>query len=342
MTVDPFDALENSVRAAHPGAEIVLCAPVEGAEPLNGAVAVHVSAPSPHWLVVSQGFTELWDKESDDPDVSGFGFELSCRIPAVEAQLDFGWVLHWMQGIRDYLATTETFIGSGHCMPLVAPATRDEICNVLFVEDVGLAPTRSRNGNHGYLQMVGVNVAEHDTARSWDVLAFSDLMRARDPLLQTIAGRPSFLADASFLVDMERAMASRAASVGMRGQLPLHWEVHGGLVRGKRLDIHVDLACIPDLLMAIKHRVRHGEEMVLFGGPRSGDSLVCFRPGPAGWSIEKREGMRGAVIFLPPEAIEPLTNRLSQLMTEGPQPQELELPGVNGARLFIASVANPR
>ncbi|MDX2091762.1 MAG: hypothetical protein SFX73_28130 [Kofleriaceae bacterium] len=80
-------------HGTNPGAEIVLCAPVEGAAPLNGAVAVHVSAPSPHWLVVSQGFTELWDKESDDPDVSGFGFKLSCRIPAVEAQLDFGWVL---------------------------------------------------------------------------------------------------------------------------------------------------------------------------------------------------------------------------------------------------------
>ena len=34
----------------------------------------------PHWHYVTYGFTELYEKKSEDPEVSGYGFELTFRL----------------------------------------------------------------------------------------------------------------------------------------------------------------------------------------------------------------------------------------------------------------------
>ncbi|GAA3863289.1 suppressor of fused domain protein [Tessaracoccus defluvii] len=55
-----------------------------GNNPLQGISVYRRTDPVPHWHFVTYGFTELFGKETDDPETSGFGFELTMRLAAPE------------------------------------------------------------------------------------------------------------------------------------------------------------------------------------------------------------------------------------------------------------------
>ena len=66
-----------------------------GADPLNGISAWKRLEPVPHWHFVTYGFSELYAKESDDPDISGYGFELTFRLACDPAEAEpASWVNH--------------------------------------------------------------------------------------------------------------------------------------------------------------------------------------------------------------------------------------------------------
>ena len=51
-----------------------------GQDPLDGLSAYKAESPFPHWHIVTFGFSELYEKESENPDYSGYGFELTFRL----------------------------------------------------------------------------------------------------------------------------------------------------------------------------------------------------------------------------------------------------------------------
>jgi hypothetical protein len=50
-----------------------------GKDPLTGISAYPANDPD-HWHYITYGFSELYEKETDDPEVSGFGIELTFRL----------------------------------------------------------------------------------------------------------------------------------------------------------------------------------------------------------------------------------------------------------------------
>ena len=188
-------AIETAILAVYPGADILRfgsrkCRTFQ----LAGCVAMRVEEPVPHWLLVSRGFTELGEKEEEDPDVSGWGFELTCRVPAPSEEVEFGWVIDWMQGIADSLAAEGTFLEPFHNMPMTDASSDDEICALVFVEDVALHPSTSRNGKFSFLQMVGLTTGELEALYRWSARPMVELMRQRNPLF-LIDKRESYLRD---------------------------------------------------------------------------------------------------------------------------------------------------
>jgi suppressor of fused len=86
-----------------------------GNDPLEGISAYQSSfGGRPHWHFITYGFTELYTKESDDPDVSGYGFELSVRVvdPKFENEPPM-WVLGLLQNLARYVFRTGNFFSSG-------------------------------------------------------------------------------------------------------------------------------------------------------------------------------------------------------------------------------------
>src|SRR5437016_3424342 len=59
--------------------------PPLGGDGLIYGISAYRAENPPHWHLVTYGFSELYAKESDDPAVSGWGFELTMRLPRAEA-----------------------------------------------------------------------------------------------------------------------------------------------------------------------------------------------------------------------------------------------------------------
>ena len=311
-------AIEQALLAAHPGAQLFRFAiPNPGKLELAGWVAVRVGGAVPHWLVVSRGFTELGEKVEEDPDVSGWGFELTCRLPGRSIEdHDFGWVMRWMQGVADYLSDKVTLLEAYHHMPMWKAAREDEIAAVVFVDDIELAPTRSQNGSFVFLQMVGVTAGEYDALVSWDARGLVELIRERDPLFLMDVERRSYLHDPAFARLVEEGRERDGSSTGV---------LYGGSILwfedAREIQVHLDVEAARAVRGSAKARLAHGNPMLFYGDARKtvrpDGSLVlrsqvniALRPEDGPSEIAEVEGRKVAVIRLNADAVRELGEKL--------------------------------
>ena len=71
-----FDAISGAARALYPGQEGVYYGTLipytlGGGDPLDGVEIWKSERGVPHWHYITYGFTELYEKESGDPDEMG-------------------------------------------------------------------------------------------------------------------------------------------------------------------------------------------------------------------------------------------------------------------------------
>ena len=159
-------SLLDALSIAYPGVEpLRFAAPAGPGGQLDGVFALRVEAPMPHWLLVTRGLTELYGKETADPERSGFGFELTCRLPARSPTYDFGWAINWLAALADALFQGTASYEPGSHQKLLDPGGPDELCGVAFIEDLALAPTRSDCGAYAFLQVVALTEGELEAAR---------------------------------------------------------------------------------------------------------------------------------------------------------------------------------
>ena len=62
--------------------------------------------PTPHWHWVTYGLTALYDKpENEDPDWSGWGFELTMRGPVYPREVEeVQWPMTILRGLGNHAA----------------------------------------------------------------------------------------------------------------------------------------------------------------------------------------------------------------------------------------------
>ncbi|OJY17992.1 MAG: hypothetical protein BGO98_10000 [Myxococcales bacterium 68-20] len=270
MFVDDGEtAIARALLEAHPGSKLLrLGEPRPGKRARLGCVAIRASAPVPHWLVVSRGFTELDEKVEDDPELSGWGFEITCRLPVRATKRDLAWALGRMQGVADHLADAVSFLESYHHMPAPAATAKDDIAGLVFVEDSELPTTRSRNGVFAFFQMIGLTTAEYEALGAWDCRGLVDLVRERDPLFLLESTRASYLSDPSFALAVEEGREREGSSTGALHGVAIRW-----FAARDELQVHLSVATAGLVRAAVKARLSHGKPMSFFG-----DRLRTVRP----------------------------------------------------------------
>ncbi len=340
---DGETAIERALLAAHPGAQPLRFAnPTPGKHDLAGGLAILVEEPVPHWLVVSRGFTELEDKVEEDPDVSGWGFELTCRLPVRSQDHDFGWVLSWMQNIADYLADNATFLEPYHHMPMYPATSEDEIAAIVFVDDIELAPTESRNGRLTFLQMVGLTSGEYEALQSWNGPSLVDLIHARDPLFLMDVERKTYLREEAFARAVEQGRERDGSSTGVLYGLGILW-----FKNANEIQVHLDPSAARAVRTSAKARLSHRNPMLFFGDPRKtlrpDGSLVLHsqvnivlhsEDGPS--EISELEGRKVAVIRLSDAAVRELDAVLRD------EPGSYVLPSLPRVRFVVATAQRLR
>lgn len=336
MLRDGESTLLDALAKAYPGHEVLPFATPPGRSELvlDGVFAVRIEEPVPHWLLVTRGMTELREKIAADPERSGYGYELTCRVPAGSPAYDFGWAIDWLASLADYVASTGSPLGPGHHLQVQDPRTDDDVCAVAFLPDIALATTRSTNGEVAFLQMVGLTHAEYEAARAWSTASLLDLVRERDPLLLTDAARKNHLADPAFAAAVAAGQQRDGSSLGI-------W--HGGgllwLVRDERLSVHLDLRLVDAFLRALSDRLAHGRSMLFAGAPRRAADgrepayahqiVVGLRPGTARWQLEQADGVQAATVYLSVDAQRDLAAALR------PTPGEYVVPSLSGVRFVV-------
>lgn len=310
-----WDAIDDALRPIYGDREplhvgTVIPYGLGGPDPIHG-ISIYKNAKPAHWHFVTYGFSELWEKESTDPDVSGYGFEMTFRLACdAKAKKPPNWALKFLQNLGRYVFETGNTFGVGHTMPLNGPIAQGDntlIHAVTFCHDPQLPPMDTPNGRVEFLQIVGLTMDELDAISSWNASAFLDLRKGDDPLLLSDLTRRSWLKNRAFAAEVARLTEKDGSSCGwLAVQLECDTD-------SKPLRVGVQTIAVSGLKRRLVGRLPYGRELTLNGK----DATVIFKPGKQ----SKVKVVEGAVtITLREDHLMQLANRLEPHAGRHPVP----------------------
>ncbi|MCB9587417.1 MAG: suppressor of fused domain protein [Polyangiaceae bacterium] len=231
-----------------------------GSDPLHGISAYRSGfGGTPHWHFVTYGYTELWQKESEDPEYSGFGFEMTMRVVDASDEPPM-WVFNLLQNVARYVFRTGNVFAVGHSVPANGPihdGTDTALVAAVFAEDPQLPPISTPNGDVEFLQLVGLTQDEYDAAREWDADKLLELARPRNPALVTDEHRTSWLEQPAFRAAVEAGVEKDGSSQGVLMM------THGSFEPGPPSVLGVAASALDNLQRAMRNRLGHGRGLLL-------------------------------------------------------------------------------
>lgn len=258
-----------------------------GREPLEGISVWESEKGIPHWHYVTYGFTELYEKESEDLENSGYGFELTFRLEKGIGQEPPEWPVNLLQNLARYVFSTGNVFGNGHhisCNGPVALETDTKLTALGFRIDPELGELDTPNGHMVFLQAVAITEDEMNANMCWSGEKFLALMEEYLPLCVTVLSRKSFMENNDFHAAWRAGIEKDGSStsfiymdeVGI-ARINSTAAVNGGVLRlGAG---HVEI--LSNMLCA---RVGKGEKLYLEGK----DVVVAFEQGDcSGFGMEE-------------------------------------------------------
>lgn len=198
-----WDAIDATLNRIYPDTNPLHYAPdvpwaLGGEDPLDGVSLYPRTAPVPHWHLVTYGMSELYGKESDDPEESGWGFEFTIRaahdLAGGSAPM---WPLTLLQTLAKYVFDSGNPFAPGHTIGVNGPINSERpdtaIRAITFVEDPELGAIDTAHGRMMFLQVVGITEPEYQAARGGNSRALLDAIGPQLPLFVTDDTRGSLL-----------------------------------------------------------------------------------------------------------------------------------------------------
>ncbi|GAA5048761.1 suppressor of fused domain protein [Nocardia callitridis] len=141
-----------------------------GGDPLDGVSAYPRLDPVPHWHYISYGMTELYEKEWDSQEVSGWGFEFTFRLLRDPGDTEPPrWPVTFAQNLAGYVFQSGKVFEPGQAIKAngpIAEGHRDSAIHaVCFTADPELGTIDTPHGGVRFLQIVGLTMPEYRTAR---------------------------------------------------------------------------------------------------------------------------------------------------------------------------------
>ncbi len=238
-----------------------------GNDPLHGISAYKAVVDGQHhWHLVSFGLTELWAKESDNKEYSGWGFELTMRLscsPTDEAP-PF-WILNFLQNIARYVCQSgRTFSVGDHmnCNGPIALECPTKIRAFCCVEDTDFPnPIQTPNGIFRFVQIYGITLAELDEIVAWNTDRVAQHLRSKDRHLVTVLSRDDFYGDANLKAAILSDSSTEPSSTALLYVSPLSLST-SGLIK-KRTRITVGAMTIPSIIRLTKKRLGFAKDLRL-------------------------------------------------------------------------------
>ena len=135
------------------------------------------------------GLSELYEKESEDLEVSGWGFELTMRLPRSSGdEGPPGWALDLLTRLGAYVFSSGSPFGDGHRLDPGGPLTGSagtRLTAVAFTRDRQLPAIDTPNGSLQFLQVVGITADELAEMQRTSTAAVLGGLAQQTPLLVT-------------------------------------------------------------------------------------------------------------------------------------------------------------
>lgn len=251
-----------------------------GRDPLCGISAYWRDLPVPHWHFVTYGFTELFDKDKDNPDadISGFGFELTFRLAGDGGGADHDppeWVLSFLQNLARYVFDSGNVFREGHYLNTNGPIAADEptlIGAIAFIHDPELPPRKTPNGTVEFLQIVGLTADEEFALKQWTFLKALDVFQPYLPLYITDLRRTSLLNNPQVHEALTAGAQRDGSSTGRISVEQLEFDKQTPLIGKTTYMVSVGASQIRELLILLPLRLPFERDFELIGR----DINVCF------------------------------------------------------------------
>lgn len=301
-----FDAIAEAMHQLYPDQEGLYYGTVipyflGGSDPLDGVEVWKSQKGIPHWHYVTYGFTELYEKESDDPSVSGYGFELTFRLKRGDEVEPPAWPVSLLQNLARYVFSSGNVFGPGHHMNANGPIaleTDTKLTALGFRTDPQLAEKDTPNGTMTFLQVVGITEDEMNSMMCWNGEKFLAAMEEYCPLCVTDLSRSSMMENSDFYRAWQEGMAKDGSSTAFLYMDELD-------VRSENGHITIRIGAGHDITAAdmLKARVGKGRTLLI----QSRENAVLFSPGMEAKVTEEDDMV---TLTLPAAALEELCGRL--------------------------------
>ncbi|MFD3257184.1 suppressor of fused domain protein [Paenibacillus lentus] len=229
-----WDAIEEQMKKLYGAQEpkhygTVIPYMLGGKDPLDGLSAYKAEKPFPHWHIVTFGFSELYEKESEDADYSGYGFELTFRVARGENEEEPPmWALNLLQNMGRYVFNSGNIFASGDYMDANGPiclGADTQLTALAFMEDPELPPMHTPHGRVEFLQMIGITEDELEAMKTWSTLGVLEASQAALPGYITDLSRDSLLQIPAVAEAIQRGIERDGSNTGFLFVDQLAWEL---------------------------------------------------------------------------------------------------------------------
>ncbi|HEY6040001.1 MAG TPA: suppressor of fused domain protein, partial [Kofleriaceae bacterium] len=231
--------------------------------PIQGISVYLRDEPVSHFHFVTYGFSDLMRKETDDPEISGFGFELTFRLARTTGEEKVPeWPVTMLENLGRYVFRTGDRFAAGHRLRpggTITHANDTALVALLFADDPELGDIHSQFGKARFVQVVGITDDEYKLIQEWSVGGLVELLKRRLPVLVTDPARRSVLADAATSIVVKKRVALEGSD---EGDIQAD---HLQLATGEGLRVELGALAAQVLPRAIRGRIRHGRTYTIHG-----------------------------------------------------------------------------
>lgn len=219
--VDAIDAkckaLYGEQKGFHFGVKVPFAA--GGPDPLD-QVSVYEgkSGDTSYWHYISYGLTELYEKESDYEDESGWGFELTFRLSKGNEEQPPVWPVSLMQNLARYVFRTGNVFRPNEHLDANGPievGSNTKLVALGFDTDPELEDMETPYGYVEFIQIVALTKDEFDSMMLWSGAKFLELYRKYNPMAVTIMDRDSYTDIPEFKATLDEGIEKDGSSTGM-------------------------------------------------------------------------------------------------------------------------------
>jgi suppressor of fused len=273
-----WDAIDGALKPLYGDQEpkhfgTIISRTLGGNDPLQGISAYWRDQPVPHWHYVTYGFSELYEKESDNKDESGYGFELTMRVAMPQCTEEPPtWVLNFLQNLARYVFDSGNVFKVGDYMNANGPIAADEktvLVAVAFVADPELPAMDTPNGRVTFLQAVGITNDEEFAIKTWASEKVMAIFARHMPLFVTDLARASLMNDAATKAKIVAGSKVDGAKTGHIFIDQLKFVETKRLMRSALLRVSIGARQVPELTTLLPLRLPFAKAFRMLGDQQS-------------------------------------------------------------------------